>query len=202
MGHFDRGQNIRLGILLDKDDIPPEEERRLFFEQFGRQHSFMLRSWWEKFTVFTSTTTKRLPFESLPVDYLYAPDDWRCRLSDDQLRNALLSLRHWESDFLIVSASLSELPLVEVSSIRNHIIFSKELGLDFPGQPARPAMGRLLRLPPYDHPVSEVNIEQVFGEVTWAAIPCWPPRKVLRKADAQTCSRDDPKTSFIPKFKK
>src|SRR6266581_1133668 len=86
----DRGQNISLGILLHKDDLPSEEERRLFFEQFGPQHSFILRSWWSKFTVFTSAATKKLPFESLPVDYLYAPDDWHCRLSDDQLRNALL----------------------------------------------------------------------------------------------------------------
>src|SRR5437588_7630890 len=200
----DRGQNISLGILLHTDDLPCHEERRFFCEQLGLQHSFMLRSWWSKFTFFTSAATKKLPFESLPVDYLYAPDDWHCRLSDNQLRNALLSLRHWESDFVIVSASLSELPLVEVSSIRNHIIFSKELGLDFPeGQRAKPAKGKLLRLLPYDHPVSEVNVEQVFGEhVRWAAIPSWPPRNALRKANAQAGSKDDPETSFIPKFKK
>src|SRR2546422_447924 len=96
-------REIRLGLLLRKDHMPSELERRLFFEQFGRQHSFMLRSWWSKFTVFSTNATKKLPFESLPVNYLYAPDDWRLRLSDDQLRNALLSLRHWESDFLIIS---------------------------------------------------------------------------------------------------
>jgi len=203
MGHVDRGQNIRLGILLDKDDIPPEEERRLILEQFGRQHSFLLRSWWSKFTVFTPEVTKKLPFESLPVDYLYAPDDWHHRLSDDQLRNALLSLRHWKSDFLIVSASLSELPLVEVSSIRNHIVFSSELGVDFPeGQRAKPVNGKLLRLPPYDHQISEVNVEQVFGEqVRWAPVPCWPPRSALRKANEQP-AREDPETLFIPKFNK
>src|SRR5260370_41809008 len=60
MGHVDRGQNIRLGILLQKDDLPSEKERRLFFEQFGRQHSFILRSWWSKFTVFTPEATKTL----------------------------------------------------------------------------------------------------------------------------------------------
>src|SRR5256886_9843630 len=197
-------RDIRLGVLLDKDDMPSEEERRLFFEQFGPQHSFLLRSWWSKFTVFTPDATKKLALESLPVDYLYAPDDWHCRLSDDQLRNALLSLRHWESDFLIVSASLSELPLVAVSSIRNHVIFSKELGPDFPeGQRAKPAKGKLLRLLPYDHRSSEVNVEQVFGEqVRWAAIPCWPPRNALRKASEQPGSAEDQETSFIPKFKK
>src|SRR5256886_15095020 len=197
-------RDIRLGFLLKKDDIPSESERRLFFEQFGRQHSFMLGSWWGKFTVFSPDSTKKVSFESLPVDYLYASDDWHCRLSDDQLRNALLSLRHWESDFLIVSASLSELPLVAVSSIRNHVIFSKELGLDFPeGQRAKPAKGKLLRLLPYDHRSSEVNVEQVFGEqVHWAAIPCWPPRNALRKANGQPVSTEDPETSFIPKFKK
>src|SRR6266496_6420109 len=66
MRHLDRRQDIRLGILLPKDDMPSEKERRLFFEQFGRQHSFLLRSWWSKFTVVTPEATHKLPFESLP----------------------------------------------------------------------------------------------------------------------------------------
>jgi len=171
-------QNLRLGVLITRNDLPSQREQESFFSQFGRQHSFIVKSRIGGFKVFSFSGTLRIAFESLPVDYLYAPDDWHCRLSDDQLRNALLSLRHWESDFLIISASLSELPLVEVSSIRNHIIFSKELGLDFPGQQARPAMGKLLRLPPYDNPVGEVKIEKVFGAGgRWGAIPCWRPRR-------------------------
>src|SRR2546426_8934724 len=43
-------RDISLGLLLKKDDMPSEQERGLFFEQCGRQHSFMLRSWWSKFT--------------------------------------------------------------------------------------------------------------------------------------------------------
>ena len=195
---------MRLGVLITRNDLPSQREQESFFSQFGRQHSFIVKSRIGGFKVFSFSGTLRIAFESLPVDYLYAPDDWHRRLSDDQLRNALLSLRHWESDFLVVSASLSELPLVEVSSIRNHTIFSKELGLEFPeGQRAKPAKGKLLRLPPYDHRSSEVNVEQVFGEqVTWAVIPCWPPRNALRKTNAQPCASDDPETSFIPKFKK
>jgi glycosyltransferase involved in cell wall biosynthesis len=193
-----------LGVFLKTEDLPSEAERRSFFAKFGCQHCFITKAWWNKLHVFFPAAAEKQSFDSLAIDYLYAPDHWKLRLTDDQLRNALLSLRHWESDFLIVSASLSELPLVEVSSIRNHTIFSKELGLEFPeGQRAKPAKGKLLRLPPYDHRSSEVNVEQVFGEqVTWAAVPCWPPRNALRKPNAQPCASDDPKTSFIPKFKK
>ncbi len=194
----------RLGVFLKTEDLPSEAERRSFFAKFGCQHCFITTAWWNKLHVFFPAAAEKQSFDSLAIDYLYAPDHWKVRLTDDQLRNALLSLRHWESDFLVVSASLSELPLVEVSSIRNHTIFSKELGLEFPeGQRAKPAKGKLLRLPPYDHRSSEVNVEKVFGEqLTWAAIPCWPHRNVLRKTNAQPCARDDPETSFIPKFKK
>src|SRR5207247_5048659 len=105
-------------------------------------------------------------------------------------------------DFLIVSPSLSEFPLIEVSSIRNHTIFSKELGLDFPEDPsARQAMGKVLRLLPYDHSVTELDVEPVFREysVTWAPKPCWPPRNRLVKP--QISSGDRP-GSFIPAFRK
>src|SRR5213083_1313213 len=148
--------NVRLGILLKRNNRPSRHDRELFFSKFGDRHCFVVRSRMRGFKVFSSSGVDRLPCESLPVDYLYAPDNWERRLTDDQIRNVLLSLRHLPNDFLIISSSLSEFPLIEVSSIRNHTIFSKELGLDFPGQRPRPAKGKLLRLPPYDHPVSEV----------------------------------------------
>ncbi len=152
--------------------------------------------------MFSSSGVDRLPFESLPVDYLYAPDNWERRLTDDQIRNVLLSLRHAPNDFLIVSPSLSEFPLIEVSSIRNHTIFSKELGLDFPeGRSARRGTGKVLRLLPYDHFVTELDVEHVVREysVTWAPEPCWPPRNRLVKP--QISSGDFP-GSFIPTFRK
>ena len=154
------------------------------------------------FKVFSSSGVDRLPFESLPVDYAYAPDNWERRLTDDQIRNVLLSLRHAPNDFLIVSPSLSEFPLIEVSSIRNHTIFSKDLGLEFPEkQRAKPATGKIVRLRPYDHAVTEIDVEQLFREhsVTWAPEPCWPPRNRLVKPPISSGDRPG---SFIPRFRK
>ena len=188
MRNADRGQNIRLGVLINKDEMPSEKERQRFFAEFGHQHCFITKSRWNKFHVFSPTGTQKLSFTSLPVDFFYAPDHWRCRITDDQLRNVLLSLRHSPNDFLIVSASLSEFPVVEVSSMRNHTIFSKELGLDFPeGQGEKGVTGKILRLLPSDHAVTELNLEQLSGErlVTWAPEPCWPPRDPLLRIKAR-----------------
>lgn len=157
-----------------------------------------------------------ISLESLPADYLYAPDDWTQRLTDDQIRNVLLSLRHSPTDFLIISASLSPFPLAAVSSVTNHTIFSKELGLDFPeGSGEKGVTGKILRLLPYDQGVTELNLEQLFGErlVTWAPEPCWPPRdpllrikaRQIRAMDSTTESipeLNDPTTDFIPRFRK
>src|SRR2546425_4779448 len=198
MRQVERVENIRLGLLLNKEGVPSEKERRLFFEQFGSQHSFLIRSWRNKFHVLSSTGAEEPPPDSLPVDYLYAPDDWERRITDDQIRNVLLSLRHSQNDFLIISTSLSEFPLIQVSSIKNHTIFSKELGLEFPEkQSAKPAKGKVVRLPPYVHAVIETDVEQLFRghSVTWAPKPCWPPRHRLVKP--RLSSGDRPGV-FIP----
>jgi glycosyltransferase involved in cell wall biosynthesis len=191
-----------LGVFLTADDLPSEAERRNFFAKFGCQHCFITKSWWNKLHVFFPDAAEKQSFDSLPVDYLYAPEQWKLRLTDDQFRNVLLSLKHSPNDFLIVSPSLSEFPLIEVSSIRNHTIFSKELGLQFPGGPTgKQVIGKILRLRPYDHAVTEMDIEQHFREhsVTWAPEPCWPPQNRLVKP--QVCSRDRP-GPFIPTFRK
>ena len=206
--------NVRLGILLRS--LPSEREREDFFARLGPQHCFVQRSWWNKFRVISSDSSRMVSLESLPADYLYAPDDWSERLTDDQIRNVLLSLRHSPNDFLIVSASLSQFPLAAVSSFRNHTIFSKELGLDFPeGQGEKGVTGKMLRLLPYDHAVTELNLEQLFGArlVTWAPEPSWPPRdpllriktRQIRAMDSTTESireLNDPTTDFIPRFRK
>ena len=184
-------QNLRLGVLITRNDLPSQREQESFFSQFGRQHSFIVKSRIGGFKVFSFSGTLRIPFESLPVDYLYSPDNWEARLTDDQIRNVLLSLSHSQNDFLIVSASLSQFPLVSVSSIRNQTIFSKELGLEFPEpETAKQARGKILRLLPSDHAVTELNVEELFRErsVTWAPEPCWPPRMIgQRDACAASC---------------
>ena len=148
-------QNLRLGVLITRNDLPSQREQESFFSQFGCQHSFIVKSRIGGFKVFSFSGTLRIPFETLPVDYLYSPDNWEARLTDNQIKNVLLSLRHFPNDFLIVSASLSQFPSVAVSSIRNHTIFSKELGLEFPeGQGKEEATGKILRLLPYDHAVT------------------------------------------------
>ncbi|MEK6280893.1 MAG: glycosyltransferase [Acidobacteriota bacterium] len=221
------GQNVRLGLLLTESDIPSEQDRQLFFQQFGRQHSFLHRSSQNRFHVFSSTVSEKLAFDSLPVDYFYAPNDWKHRITDDQIRNILLCLNHSRNDFLIISGSLSQFPLAAVSSIRNHTIFSKELGLEFPeGQAGREATGKILRLLPYNHAVTQMNVEEIFREhsVTWTPDPCWPPREPLlrmevgqirpilpvtvsiSKLNPRVICKEEapalPATEFIPRFHK
>lgn len=197
-------RNVRLGLLLRNSDLPSEQDRSSFFARFGSEHCFISKSWMRGFKVFSASNVEMRPFDSLGVDYLYAPGNWERRITDDQIRNALLSLKYSPNDFLIISASLSEFPLVEVSSIRNHTIFSKELGLEFPeGQRAKRVTGKILRLLPYDHAITQLNVEDVFraSSVTWAPEPCWPPLSALAKATRRITS-DHAVTSFIPKFRK
>lgn len=199
------GRNIRLGLLLNKSDIPSKQARDLFFYQFGRQHCFIFKSWSKRFTVFSSSGKEKLPFESLPVDYLYAPDSWAHRLSDDHIRNVLLSLRHLKNDFLIVSASLSQLPYIEVSSIKDNTVFSKELGVDFlEGASPKRATGKVPRLLPYDHAVTEVNVEHVFKDrsVTWLPNTSCISLNGASAAILRPMPTDELTTSFIPRFTK
>ena len=218
--------NIKLGILLRS--LPSEQERKDFFARFGSQHCFIQRSWWNKFRVIFSGSSRMVSRESLPADYLYAPDNWNERLTDDQIRNVLLSLRYSPADFLIVSASLSQFPLIEVSSIRNHTVFSREIGLEFPkGQGGKEAKGKIIRLPPYDHTVRQMNVEEIFKghSVTWTPEPRWPPRDLVLRIEGETqpiypgaesvrgvdpqvicageaCAPVSPATESIPRFHK
>jgi glycosyltransferase involved in cell wall biosynthesis len=198
------GGYIRLGLLLNESEIPAKPARDVFFSQFGHQHCFISKSEEEKFIVFSSSHTEKLSFESLPIDYLYAPDSWTRRLSDDHIRNVLLSLSHLKNDFLIVSASLSLSPCIEVSSLKNNTVFSKEQGLDFlEGVSLKPATGRVPRLLPYEYPVVEVNVEHVFKDrsATWLPDNSW----VSLNGAAPALPRPIPDneltaTSFIPRF--
>src|SRR6266446_201453 len=195
--------SISLGLVLRRICLPSKEERESFFSHFGSQHCFIVESRIRGFKVLSSSGTERVSFESLPADYLYAPDNWGHRITDNQLRNVLLSLRHLPNDFLIVSASLAQFPSVAVSSIRNHTIFSKELGLEFPeGQGKEEATGKILRLLPYDHTVTQINVEELFREhsVTWTPDPCWPPRDPLLSIEARRIRPIDPTTESIPEL--
>jgi glycosyltransferase involved in cell wall biosynthesis len=153
---------IRLGIILPEADLPSEEDLKSFFSEFGDKHRFILNSN-GSFQVLTATGNLEANYESLPVDYVYQPDNWNQRLTEDHLRNALLCLSNVDLDFVIVSPSLSRLPQIAVSSIRNHLIFSKALGLEFLQNSDKKARGRVLRLLPCDHPVTEIQIEEVFS---------------------------------------
>lgn len=153
--------------------------------------------------MFSNAGEATVAFESLPINYLYIPDDWDARLTDQQIRNVLLSLTHVKTDFLIVSGSLSEFPYAAVSSIRNHTIFSKDLGGQFPNVHAgRAITGKIVRLLPYNHPVTEVNVAETFREasVIWMPEPSWPPRDGSRATASAVNS--DLAGAFIPKFRK
>lgn len=198
------GRNIRLGLLLNQSEIPSKQARDLFFSKFGRQHCFISKSWGKKFTVYSSSGKEKLSFESLPVDYLYTPDSWARRLGDDHIRNILLSLSHLKNDFLIVSASLSVSPRIEVSSLKNNTVFSKELGLDFlEAVSPKPATGKVPRLLPYEHSVIELNVEHVFKDrsVMWLPDNSWISLNGAGPAIPRSMPDNEP-ASFIPRFTK
>jgi glycosyltransferase involved in cell wall biosynthesis len=176
----------------------------LFFEQFGKQHSFLSHTSDNNFQVFSMTGMENLTEAALPVDYIYAPDSWGRRLTDNQLKNILLSLKHSPADFLIVSASRAEFPIVGISSLGNHTIFSKDLGLSFPnGKTRKTAIGRIARLLPYDAPVTEANAEEMFHQdIAWQPVPSWPPRYGIESVTNQRRPQGSLTTSFIPKFHK
>ncbi len=161
---------IRLGIILPEADLPAEEDRHNFFSEFGDEHSFIL-SKHGRFQVLSATGSREANYESLPVDYIYQPDNWNQRLTNDHFRNVLLCLTNLDLDFAIVSPSLSRVPQVAVSSIKNHLIFSRALGLNFLQNSDMPARGRVLRLLPYDHPLNEIQIEDVFSNSHVAYTP-------------------------------
>lgn len=161
---------IRLGIILPKDELPSEEDLNNFFSEFGDKHSFILNKN-GSFQVLSASGNLEANYESLPVDYVYQPDNWNQRLTNDHLRNVLLCLSNLDLDFVIVSPSLSRLPQIAVSSIRNHLISSSALGLDFLQKPDKQARGRVLRLLPYDHPLTEIRIEEVFNNSSVAYTP-------------------------------
>lgn len=161
---------VRLGIIPPDSELLSEEVLNRFLSEFGHQHCFILKKN-GSFQILTSTGKIEASYESLPIDYVYQPDIWDQRLTDDHLRNALLCLANVDLDFVIVSPSLCRLPQVAVSSIRNHLIFSKDLGPDFLQNSDKQARGRVLRLLPYDHPVTEIEIEEVFSNSHVAYMP-------------------------------
>ena len=67
----------------------------------------------------------------------------------------------------MVSPTLSPPPPLAISSsAKNHLIFSKRLGLDFLENGDKQAKGRVMRLLPPDFPVTEVSVEKVFRNST------------------------------------
>src|SRR6185503_20259317 len=113
-------REVRLGIILAESELLSEEVLNRFLSEFGHQHCFILNKH-GSFQLLTSTGKIEASYESLPIDYLYQPDIWDQRLTEDHLRNALLCLANVDLDFVIVSPSLCRLPQIAVSSIRNHL---------------------------------------------------------------------------------
>ncbi|MEK6280897.1 MAG: glycosyltransferase [Acidobacteriota bacterium] len=200
----------KLGIICSERNLPSKGERDDFLSEVGKQHCFILRKDNEKFQVDSSES--ELKYDSLPVDFIYEPDNWDQRLTNDHFRNALLCLAHVSLDFVIVSSTLSPLPQLAISSsARNHLIFSKRLGPDFLENGDKKAKGRVMRLLPPDFPVTEVGIEEVFRDRTINYAPD-PGRYTPDQGYLYINQEFEPMsdasaseirvTQFIPKFKK
>src|SRR5437660_6197419 len=201
----------RLGIMLSERDLP-SAARRSFLSELGQQHCFIVRKNDDEFEVLSSGRELSETYESLPVDYLYQPDDWDQLLSSNEVRNALLCLSHTGVDFVIVSPTLALLPQLAISSsVRNHLIFSKRLGLEFLENGDSKAKGRVMRLLPAQVPVTEVPVEEVFRNKTISYAPdpgrYTPDQGYLYLGQAMEAMSDASAseirvTQFIPKFKK
>jgi len=200
----------KLGIICSEGNLPSKEERDDFLSELGKQHCFILRKENDKFQV--DSFESEVNHDSLPVDYIYEPDNWEQRLTNDQFRNALLCLAHVSLDFVIVSSTLSPLPQLAISSsARNHLIFSKRLGLDFLENVDKKAKGRVMRLLPAEFPVTEVSLEEVFTDRTINYAPD-PGRYTPDQGYIYINHEFEPMsdasaseigvTHFIPKFKK
>ncbi len=198
----------KLGIIVSEPNLPSKKERDAFLSEFGQEHCFILRQNNDKFQVVSSES--ELNYDSLPVDCLYEPDNWDQRLTNDHFRNALLCLAHVDLDFVIVSASLASLPRIAVSSISNHLIFAKALGLDFLENADKKAKGRVLRLSPFKD-CAEARIENIFPgrKVSYSPDPgrytpdqgyLYLNQELEPMSDAS--ASEIRATQFIPKFKK
>jgi glycosyltransferase involved in cell wall biosynthesis len=208
----DAVSSTRLGIIVPERDLPSPEGRFSFFSELGNEHCFILRANNDEFRVFSAGRELRTNYEALPVDYLYQPANWDQGLSGNHFRNALLCLSHVSLDFVMVSPTLSLLPQLAISfSARNHLIFSKRLGLDFLENGDKKAKGRVMRLLPPDVPVTEVSVEKVFRNrtINYTADPgrYTPDQGYLYfNQDLEPMSDASASeirgTQFIPKFKK
>ncbi len=204
--------STRLGIILSEGDLPSPEERSSFLLDFGKEHCFILRANHDEFRVFSAGRELRTNYEALPVDYFYQPANWDQGLSGNHFRNALLCLAHVSLDFVMVSPTLSPPPQLAISSsAKNHLIFSKRLGLDFLENGDKQAKGRVMRLLPPDFPVTEVSVEKVFrnSTINYTSDPgrytpdqgyLYLNQELERMSDAS--ASEIRATQFIPKFKK
>jgi glycosyltransferase involved in cell wall biosynthesis len=153
---------IRLGIILPENDVPSNEQLNGFVSKFGSNHHLIVRDREGNLQVLPQLD-HTASFDSLPLTHLYEPAGWTQRLSDDHLRNALLSLKHTGVDFVLVSNSLSSLPVVAISSPRNAMLFPSSWGAGFADSDLsnKQALGRVLRLVPPANDVTEVEFNDL-----------------------------------------
>jgi glycosyltransferase involved in cell wall biosynthesis len=86
--------------------------------------------------------------------YVYAPAQMLHALHPIHMQNAVLALTFQDLDFIVVSNSLAEPPLIGVGALRNHVVFRGSESAAFlnGAPPSRPLAGRILRLPPVSLP--------------------------------------------------
>ena len=159
----DAPAEITLGVILPDDGLPSTDEINKFSSEFGNHHYLLLKTSDGVLQVLPGTNHPETSFESLPITHLYEPQDWRRRLSSDHLRNALLSLKHTGADFVIVSNTLTLLPIVAITSLQDAMVYSRSLGSSLAENnlSTKQAVGRVLRLVPATHETREVEFSEL-----------------------------------------
>ncbi len=98
------------------------------------------------------------------VDFIYAPVDSEYGLDSYHLDGVRLAVLSNDVDFVLVSDSLAELPSINISNLRNHVVFKTEIARVFlkDRRPERTLCGIVLRLP-RDRALPLKHVDEVFG---------------------------------------
>ncbi|NTU73227.1 glycosyltransferase family 4 protein [Candidatus Roizmanbacteria bacterium] len=135
-------RTIRLLIYLDK--IPSIDQIAQFHQELGNQHLFL-----------TASTKRDISFQS-NNDYVYEPGKWSQIASFNHLRNALLYLSYIKADYVCISHSLEQFPIVGGSHLNSQIIYSVKAKSKY--DRGLLLKGKVLRLLPVQESTRSVNI--------------------------------------------
>ncbi len=198
------GGGIRIGFIVKNPASLPEDYQNQLRSSFGERVCVIVPNG-DSFLVISSGAGKTIfsGLSSIPVDYIYAPQDVEKVLSLEHLKNVVLCLQCFRYDFLLVSYSLSKLPFVGMTSLTNQLVYSKNLGEVLLRGGTLPAIGRVLRLQPPIGDYQDVSLEEVFDnhrvtcEPEEAIVHIGQKKPLLINRDVESCCIEFKRTKKV-----